>query len=217
MATNRLLTDKDREELKPIIEELFRVCPDTMKRKIARANVQQAFILGAVLDQIAQEDFHKVLSVGHYDDTAYEYLKSFPFSKLIDLVGVDPAINIDLHSFRNGKTTKDGLGFDIIFSTSVIEHVQNDEEFLDDICKLLNKGGVGILTMDFNNDYRPGDKLPHSNIRFYTKKDLEFRLTKILTNNGCDLVDIPDWSGEPEFTHDGCNYSFATFVFRKNE
>ena len=56
----------------------------------------------------------------------------------------------------------------------------------------------------------------YSDLRFYTRKDLEFRLTKVLTDNNCDLVDSPEWFGEPEFIHDGCRYSFATFVFRKN-
>lgn len=212
MAINRLLNDKDRENYKPLIDDMFRVCPITMKRKIDRANIQQAFILDQVLTSIKSLDRPNILSVGCYDDTAHEYLLNKPLSKRIDIIGIDPEINVDLRSFRNINHDK----FDIVFSTSVIEHVPDDEGFLDDICKILDIGGVGILTMDFNNDYRVGDKLPQTDLRFYTKKDLEFRLTKILTDNECDLVDVPDWSGEPEFTHDGCNYSFATFVFRKN-
>lgn len=190
---------------------MWHYCPEMMKRKIERANVQQAFVLNTVVTEKVKfiEITPNILSVGCFDDTAYEYLKNASIS----IVGIDPEINTDLHTFRINSNSK----FDIIFSTSVIEHVQDDEEFLDDICKLLERGGVGILTMDFNNDYRPGDRLPKTDVRFYTKKDLEFRLTKILTDNGCDLVDVPDWSGEPEFTHDGCNYSFATFVFRKNK
>jgi SAM-dependent methyltransferase len=208
MAINRLLTDKDRENYKALIDDMFRVCPEVMKRKIPRANIQQAFVLGEVLKLLPTHT--NVLSVGCYDDTAYEYLLNLSY-KSMNIIGIDPAINVDLKTFKSINHDK----FDIIFSTSVLEHVPNDEEFVDDICKLLSHNGVGILTMDFNDEYRVGDRLPQTDVRFYTKKDLEFRLTKILTDNGCDLVDVPDWSGEPEFTHDGCNYSFATFVFRK--
>lgn len=214
MATNRLLTDRDREFLKPTISAMWMACPEMMLRKIQRANVQQAFVVYEVLKFMISPTKKKVLSVGCYDDTAFEYLKYIDVAK--DIIGIDPAINMDLHSFRNGKTAKDGLGFDIIFSTSVIEHVKNDIEFLDDICKLLNKNGVGILTMDFNNSYKLGDPLPATDLRFYTKADLEIGFNFVLEKNGCGLVDTPEWDGEPEFTHDGCNYSFATFVFRKN-
>lgn len=206
MTINRLLTDKDREFYAPTVKFMFQLIPDMMKRKIIRANVQQAFVFDTV------RDFYKnnklILSVGCFDDTAYASLQKNGYN----VVGIDPQVNMDLHSF----TVVTHLSYDIIFSTSVIEHVRNDEEFLADICLCLNPGGYGILTMDFNNDYKIGDRLPATDLRFYTKKDLEFRLTKVLINNNCDLVDIPDWSGEPEFTHDGCNYSFATFVFRKN-
>lgn len=215
MTINRLLTDKDRNHLKPIIQSMWEYCPNVMRRKIDRANVQQAFVLNTVIDFIDLEHPQKkaILSVGCYDDTAYEYLVQTE----VPVRGIDPQINQDLHSFYLDYKDILDARFDIIFSTSVLEHVTDDEGFLDDICKLLAPGGIGILTMDFNNDYRPGDKLPATDLRFYTKYDLEFRLTKVLTDNGCDLVDVPDWSGEPEFTHDGCVYSFSTFVFRKNK
>jgi SAM-dependent methyltransferase len=208
MAINRLLTDKDREELKPLIDDMFSKLPEMMKRKINLANVQQAFVLDTVKKWITYGC--RILSVGCFEDTAYEYLMNTPNKAKAEIVGIDPQINFDLHSYKGMS----GL-FDIVFSTSVLEHVKDDEEFVADICNLLKVGGAGILTMDFNNDYRVGDKLPYTDLRFYTKHDLEFRLTKILTDNGCDLVDVPDWSGTAEFTHDGCNYSFSTFVFRK--
>lgn len=210
MPVNRLLTDRDREFLKPTINAMWLSCPHMMRRKIERANVQQAFVVYEVLKAINSAN-DKILSVGCYDDTALEHLKYINVVK--DIVGIDPQINYDLTTYA--LTLVFEPTFDIIFSTSVIEHVQYDEQFIADICQLLKMGGVGILTMDFNDGYKIGDRLPATDLRFYTKKDLEFRLTKILTDNGCDLVDIPDWNGEPEFTHDGCNYSFATFVFRK--
>lgn len=207
MPVNRLLTDDDREALDGIIFDMWGVCKETMRKKIQRANVQQAFVLHYVLHLIKNIVDPKILSVGCFEDTAYEYLRK----QSIDLIGIDPQINYDLRTYiNNGREP-----FDIVFATSVLEHVEDDEGFISDMCKLLKPYGYGILTVDFNNNYRVGDPLPKTDLRFYTKHDLEFRLTKILTDNGCDLVDTPDWTGEPEFTHDGCNYSFSTFVFRK--
>ena len=60
--------------------------------------------------------------------------------------------------------------FDIIISTSVIEHVEDDEKFIEDIAYLLKKGGYAILTCDFNDYYKKGDDIPDGDYRFYTKK-----------------------------------------------
>lgn len=209
MTYNRLLTDKDRESLKHVIDKMFIVCPEMMSRKIARANVQQAFMLDVIKDELKNDVFKSVLCVGSFEDTAFECLLRYGLSA----VGIDPDINYDLHSFRL-KT--EPATFDIIFSTSVIEHVKDDEEFMEDICLLLKNGGLGIITCDFNNNYKAGDLLPYSDLRFYTEEDLRTRLTNIIRKHGCKLVDVPDWTGELDFSHDGCNYSFATFVFRKD-
>jgi SAM-dependent methyltransferase len=210
MAMNKLLTDKDRNYLKPSIELMWVSCPEMMKRKIGRANIQQGFVLSEIVRLVKLKKDAKILSVGCFEDTAFETIKKLGY----DAIGIDPAIDFDLHSFLNGKTDLK-YGFDIVFSTSVLEHVKDDEEFIQDMCTLLNKGGYGILTVDFNNDYKVGDKLPHTDLRFYTKYDLEVRLNNVLKKNNCTLVDKPEWEGKPEFTHDGCIYSFATFVFRK--
>ena len=205
MTTNRVLTDADRELYKDRIDDMFRLMPDEMARKIPEANVQQAFVLSEVLKQYNEGKFF-TLSVGCFEDTAYTYLKI----KEAGVVGIDPAINHDLHTYA-GKTNKQ---FDVVFATSVIEHVENDEEFIADICTLLKEGGVAILTTDFKDDYKVGD--PGPNVRFYTKYDLEVRLPSVLAEYDCELVDEPDWSDKDNFVFQGHHYSFATFVFRKN-
>lgn len=209
MTVNRILTDKDREELSPVIQLMLETCPEMMSRKIPEANVQQAFVLKEVMKLARYKENCAILSVGCFEDTAYETLKSMG----ANVIGIDPAINFDLGSYLNHKHPYPA--YDIVFATSVIEHVKNDEDFIRDMCILLNKGGYGIITTDFKESYMPGNPLPYSDERFYTRYDLEVRLRNILKQMGCDLIDKPDYTDKDDFVYQGHHYSFATFVFRK--
>lgn len=210
MTHNRILTDSDRKALSSSIEFMIEVCPEMMSRKIAEANVQQAFVFDFVRMLSMYKKDAKIISVGCFEDTAFETLKKRDYN----IIGIDPAIDFDLHSYLNGKRIG---GYDIAFSTSVIEHVKNDEEFIRDMCILLNNGGYGVLTTDFKEDYKKGDPLPYSDERFYTRYDLEVRLRGVIRSEECDLLDEPDYSGKDNFVYQGHHYSFATFVFRKKE
>jgi len=202
---NIILTDKQREIYKDVINELFKLCPDTMSRKIPRANVQQAFVLDAV-KKLSNKN-SKILSVGSYEDTASESLVKLGYQ----LTEIDPAINVDLNQFFLSTQEK----FDTILSTSVIEHVENDELFIDQICKLLKVGGSAVLTCDFRDDYKPGHPKPSEDYRLYTKNDLLIRFKSILDNNGCVLSGEPDYDHAPDFQYQVYWYSFATYVFKK--
>ena len=208
MKYNRLLTDKDREALQFRVDEMIKYCPEMMNRKISRANVQQAFVLDTVYNYIGDED-PRILCIGCFDDTAYESL----LVQRYDIEGIDPEINHDLKTYYDKFSEEKE---DIIFATSVLEHVHDDEEFMSYFCDLLKPNGIGILTMDFNNDYKDGDSVPDTVIRQYTKYDLEVRLMNVLSKYGCKLVDNPNWNGEPDFVHQGHLYSFATLVFKKD-
>jgi hypothetical protein len=211
MKFNKLLTNSDRDYYKKLIGKMYELSPEMMSRKIPLANVQQAFVLDAVGKFMEEGLGSSILCVGSFEDTAFDCL----LRKGIVVTGIDPDINHDLHTFINSDDRNKRL-FSIVFSTSVIEHVVDDIQFIADICSILQPGGVGILTCDFNNNYRCGDRLPATDVRFYTERDL-MNFGLILKENNCALVDNPDWSGEPDFTHDECNYSFATYVFRKHE
>jgi len=207
MSLNRILTDYDRKQFEPLIKIMFELCPETMSRKISQANVQQAFALDYILKLSAFRDDLKMLCVGSFEDTASETLVKMGY----DVVNIDPAINMNLATFRKSTDEK----FDIIFSVSVIEHVVNDGEFIDDICNLLDESGIAILTCDFKDDYKVGEPLPATDVRFYTKEDLIIRLPKVLKRNKCSLFDEPYLDDPPDFLYQGHIYSFATFVFRK--
>ncbi len=208
---NILLNDTQREKYKYIIELLTELCPKLIERKIARANVQQAFVYDMVYElAIKNDDWSNFLCVGCHEDTAYEALSKKHFR----IGGIDPlssgmTLN-DYFNFNNGKKL-----FNIIFSTSVIEHVEDDEQFIDQICKLLYPGGTAILTCDFKEGWKPSDDKPGEDYRLYTKHDLLGRLHKILTANNCSLVGDINYEGEPDFTYGIHKYSFATYVFRK--
>jgi SAM-dependent methyltransferase len=208
---NRILDDGERERLAPAIEQLHALAPETMKKKIARANVQQAFVLEAVkhfAERYAKPD---MLCVGSFEDTASESLKALGFS----IEEIDPAINCDLETFSRLGTTAP-RSYDIIFSTSVIEHVPEDEPFVEQIRDLLAPGGVAILTLDYQEAYRFGDPKPQADCRLYTHRDLLGRFLPIL--EGCDLVDLPIWlDSPPDFQYEGVMYGFAGFVFEKRK
>lgn len=180
--------------------------PEMMSRKIGRANVQQAWCLKTILDicHVGAE----ILCVGSFEDTSCETLKQHQ----VKITEVDPILNYDLHSYRIANPNKK---FDIIYACSVIEHVLDDEQFLEDICCMLKPRWYGLLTCDFNNDWKLGQRLPYTDVRFYTEHDLKNRLASILDQNNCKLVGDHDWSGNPDFEYDGCKYSFATYYFKK--
>lgn len=207
MSLNRILTDRDRKNFEPLIEEMFNLCPEMMGRKIPEANVQQAVVLDYIIKLHLYVNDLSMLCVGSFEDTTTESLKQLDYP----VTNIDPAVNMDLATFRMSTDEK----FDIIFSVSVIEHVVNDEQFIEDICNLLSDSGIAILTCDFKNDYKPGDPLPATDVRFYTKEDLTVRLPKVLKRNKCSLFDEPYLDDPPDFLYQGHTYSFATFVFRK--
>lgn len=211
-SLNRILNNDDRWEYDLLYKDYFwEHCPEIMARKFPLANVQQFFVYDTVKQfRKFWDDFEnwKLLSAGCFEDTAYEMLKR----EFKGLIGIDPTLNVDLHTYTQIQYKN---LFDIIFATSVLEHVPNDEEFVEDICKLLKPEGYGILTMDFKRDYKVGDRLPYTDVRFYTVDDMH-RLRIICAQNGCNLVDNHSWGvGEADFEYDGCRYSFGTFVFQK--
>lgn len=207
---NRILDDNARVQYKPVIDNLFELLPEVMARKIPKANIQQAFVLDTVLKYAIRILNPRILCIGSYDDTAAGALKKYGF--MMD--EVDPVLNYDLNTFMHKPSTV-GSSYDIVFSTSVIEHVKDDEIFVSHIVKLLVPGGVAVLTCDYNDQYKQGDRIPQEDFRMYTQRDFKERLLPLLKD--CSLVDKPNWNCQnPDFEYAGCQYTFASFVFKKN-
>jgi 2-polyprenyl-3-methyl-5-hydroxy-6-metoxy-1,4-benzoquinol methylase len=208
---NRILDNSARQEYDKAIKVLFDLVPSIMSRKIPEANVQQAFVLDTVQKFAYSLSKARILCIGCFEDSAAEGLEKLGYR----IEGIDPVLNYDLKSFFNRFPKKRNY-YDIIFSTSVIEHVENDELFITQIASLLAPGGVAILTADFNDQYKSGDCIPQEDFRLYTQKDFKERLLPLLKN--CSLVDKPQWAcPNPDFVYAGCNYTFATLVFRKDK
>jgi hypothetical protein len=207
MKNNTVLDDSYRRLLTPDINELFTLVPAMMARKFPRANVQQAFAF-----KYLKDNFDKtvpMICAGSYDDTCCAGLKALGYT----ITEVDPMHNYDLHTYCKFTNYKQ---VPVVFSVSVIEHVEKDEEFIDDICKLLKPGGTCVLTCDFINKYKPGDGKPGCDYRFYTADDLLVRFKTILDANNCYIDGEVDYTAENDFVYDGFLYCFATMVFKKN-
>lgn len=207
---NRILDDFARIEYARTTRRLTELVPEIVAKKIPRANIQQAFIFDAV-EFFAQKFGHpRMLCIGSFEDSAAVALKKTGYV----IEEVDPVVNqLDLNGFFNLPTTRRAT-YDIIFSTSVLEHVKDDDKFVRQMADLLAPGGVGILTCDFREGYKSGDPVIGGDYRFYTKHDLAQRLFGELRE--CELVDSPEWNcTSPDFELGGFKYTFATLTFRK--
>lgn len=208
-SLNNILDNRARELFAGTIRQMFSYAPDLMKRKIAEANVQQAFVLDTVYKIASRCENPKILCVGSFEDSAAEGLKRIGFQ--ID--EIDPMINYDLETFV-GKPTTVKNSYDVVFSTSVIEHVEKDAEFLTLIAGLLKSGGTAVLTCDYCDTYRASDPKPSVDYRLYTQQDIKERLLPQVPD--CRLVDEPQWNcPNPDFYYEGFNYTFGTIVFKK--
>jgi len=208
---NRILDDEARKIYEPTVEFLKTLVPRTMSKKIERANVQQAFVFDTVYRFIKQNNASKLLCVGSYEDTASMSLIKMGYN----IEEIDPMINYFLQDYYTKPSIKKS-NYDIVFSTSVIEHDPHDESFIKCIEGLLAPGGVAVITCDYKDGWKPGDLKPDVDARLYTKNDLEKRLLSYLPNS--TLVDVPNWEcPNPDFVlAEKYRYTFATFVFKKN-
>lgn len=209
---NRILDNNARLLYKPAIKKLEELVPLTMAKKISEANVQQAFVFDTVYRLSANYKNSKILCVGSYEDTAAMSLKRLGF----EVEEIDPVLNYYLQEFFSKPTTIKN-SYDIIFSTSVIEHDPDDESFIKCIEGLLAPQGIAILTCDYKDGWQPGEPKPDVDARFYTKYDLTTRLLSYIPE--CKLIDKPHWECKnPDFNYLGkYQYTFATFVIQKTK
>jgi SAM-dependent methyltransferase len=212
VSLNCILDNKARALYAPAIDKLKELVPKTMSKKIAEANVQQAFVFDTIHRYISQYRNPKLLCVGSYEDTASLSLIKMGFK----IEEIDPMLNYSLQEYFTKPTTVKS-SYDIIFSTSVIEHDPDDESFIRCIADLLAPGGVAVITCDYKEGWKPGEPKPEVNARFYTQHDMRDRLLPLMSN--CHLVDEPQWDcPNPDFNYLGkYQYTFATFVVKKNQ
>ncbi len=208
---NKILDDRSRLAYSSVISELKRLAPEVIDKKIERANVQQAFAFDAVKRVAINYPSPRILAIGSYEDTTVASLKVDGYR----LEEIDPNVNgVDLAAFYALPTTRFGF-YDLIICVSVLEHVENDEQFMAMVANLLAPSGTAIFTIDFSERYPQTRVKPGGDYRLYTSTDLTHRLMECARD--CVLIDPPNWSdGHDDFEFDGCTYSFGTWVFRKH-
>lgn len=210
MRANRFLRVEDIKDYEEAREQMNKLAPGVMVGKIPASLVQYSFVMHHIIERLNFIPI-SILCAGSFADPISETLGNVK-KELLTVVNIDPAINMTLQEYDSGVTNK----FDIVFAASVIEHVEDDESFLASMCNLTKEGGYGILTCDFNNEWKEGDPVPATDVRLYTEHDLRVRFKKVLDKYNCVLVDEPDWSGEPNFIYQGHLYGFATMIYRKD-
>jgi SAM-dependent methyltransferase len=177
-----------------------------MVGKIEKANIQQAFVLNATMELIPKKS--QILCVGAHADPVPITLRALGYS----VISIDPTFNYSLAEYK----AQDPGCFGGIISTSVIEHVQDDEQFISDICALLAPGGLAILTCDFLDSFKAGDPVPLTALRLYTSHDIQIRLRTVMARSNTYIYGECDYTGRDNFEHNGCSYSFASFLMRKS-
>ncbi len=209
---NRILNDDARALYEPAVQKLFECVPLTMSKKIARANIQQAFVFDTVYRLLKNFQKPNVLCIGSYEDTASMALQKMGF----EVEDIDPMVNFSLQEFYTRPSTMKN-SYHIIFSTSVIEHDGDDESFMKCIDGLLAPGGYAVITCDYKDGWKHGDSKPSVDARLYTKADLEKRLLSYAPN--CELIDAPNWDcPNPDFLYqEKYRYSFASLVVQKEK
>ena len=135
---NKMLDETSRQAYATALSDLRRLAPQTITRKIERANIQQAFALDTTQRILNKRHNQKLLSVGSYEDTATEALHASGYT--VD--EVDPNVNgmtlLDLYTSSASQ-----LGtYDIVLCVSVLEHVKDDIRFLRMISEFLKPGGT---------------------------------------------------------------------------
>lgn len=68
------------------------------------------------------------------------------------------------------RTRLSPFSFDIVVSVEVLEHVEEDLRFVENVCRVLRRGGVFVMTTP-NGDYIPPTHPDHK--RHYRRADLE--------------------------------------------
>jgi hypothetical protein len=208
---NTMLDNAARAYYAPSTQTLWRAAPKTMQRKIPEANVQQGFMLAAV-EALCRTAIGPLLCVGAFEDTAAIALQQLGY--IVD--SIDPETDMDLAEFRRTHPDK-VASYQVVFSTSVIEHVLDDEQFVRDLVEMAALGGAIVLTCDFCEEWTPDQQKPSSDYRIYTTADMR-RLLRAMP--GTCLVDTPDWSDHaPDFSIEEYGgvmlYGFATLAVRR--
>lgn len=205
--SNRVLTVDDRAQLATIVEELKTLSPDIMQRKIPQAVFQNAFIFQQAKFYAKKSD--DIIVIGGYEDPIGPALQKLGYKVTI----TDP--NIDGKDMRNVwiESIYAGKKYDIVISCSVLEHVEDDFSFVQEMYQILKPGGFALLTTDYRYDWAEHLAKPSTDRRLYTAQRLKLLMDSLPNHSA---IDEPKWDDiTPYFSCEGANYCFVSFAFQK--
>ncbi|MCC6508830.1 MAG: hypothetical protein IT423_06970, partial [Pirellulaceae bacterium] len=117
MTPNRVLSARDRQRLRPVIEDLTALCPDIMSRKFPQAVFQNAFIFEQARRLAKTGD--RIILIGGYEDPIGPSLQQLGF----DVTITDPFIDGRSSDDVLVDTIRNSQVYDLVISFSVIENV----------------------------------------------------------------------------------------------
>lgn len=103
--------------------------------------------------------------------------------------------------------------FDIVYSISVIEHIQEDLQAVTEAIRVLKPNGYLIFTCDFSNTQKP---LIQDQLRLYSREYLENTLFPAIAKYRTFPIDNYDFTkNEENVWWNGSNYNFAIVSVKK--
>jgi len=205
LVANRVLTPLDGDQFKPVIEELTSLARKIMSRTIPEAVFQNAFIFQQVKYVAKKTD--SIMIIGGYEDPIGPALQKLGY----DVKTTDPQLDgRDMEEVWL-ESIKFGLQYDIVISCSVLEHVENDVEFVQQMYQILKPGGVALLTADYLENWVDGNSKPTADIRLYTSERLRYLANHLPAGS---LLDPPTWGHQtPYFEYESVKYGFCSLAF----
>ena len=95
----------------------------------------------------------KVLDVGAMDSPYKKYISHTKYQTLDIDEKTNPDIIGDLHRIPNNKES-----FDTVIATEVLEHLQNPQQAINEIYRILKPRGICVLSTRFVQLYHPSPK-----------------------------------------------------------
>ena len=202
---NRCLSVSSLKEFELEINFFNKICPDLIHKKNQLALSQYALLLKFIIEKRLNIFKAKILVIGSYED-----LLALALKRLGAYVEeVDPNLNFLLEDFIQ-KPAEDGVKYDLIFSISVLEHVENDINFLKICESKLKKGGFQYHTFDYLPHYK---NLPPTHYRFYSDTYVEKIRKLLLFSRMYGEQDYKNYL--LDFNYNNLTYCFASILFER--
>jgi len=207
LTGNRVLTPHDREQLRPVVEELSTLEPEIMSRKVPLAVFQNAFLFQQARAFARRTD--RIMVIGGFEDPIGPALRKLGY----DVTITDPMLDGKDMEAVWIESIRERTEYDVVICCSVIEHVENDARFIQQMYQVLRPGGTAILTTDYVERWEEGMPKPKADYRLYSSDRLRMLAGHLPPDS---LTDLPTWGEQvPYFEYESIQYSFCSLAFQR--